>query len=145
MSYYTWHTYGYGIVVSDLKNVTYERVEKLIQRAPKYEKDYKDWLAQCGITEPSMDDIDEFDEDYRVGLATTLREVILEAEGIELTSCNDSDGKTYLLYEPSYPWWLKDCERHLTETDICSLLAKYVSIITDEPITVDYQNPENGG
>ena len=54
-------------------------------------------------------------------------------------------GNTYLLYEPRYPWWLKDCERHLTETDICSLLAKYVSIITDELITVDYQNPENGG
>ena len=82
MSYNTWHTYGYGIVVSDLKNVTYERVEKLIQRAPKYEKDYKDWLAQCGITEPSLDDIDEFDEDYSLGLATTLREVILRRRAL---------------------------------------------------------------
>lgn len=145
MSYVSWHTYGYGIVVSDLRNVTYERVEKLIQRAPKYEKAYKDWLTQCGIAEPTLEAIAEFDEDYGLGLATTLREVILESEGVELTSCNDYDGKTYLLYEPSYPWWLKDRERHLTETDICSLLAKYVSIITDEPIVVDYQNPANGG
>jgi len=145
MSYVSWHTYGYGIVVSDLRNVTYERVEKLIQRAPKYEKAYKDWLTQCRIAEPTLEAIAEFDEDYGLGLATTLREVILESEGVELTSCNDYDGKTYLLYEPSYPWWLKDRERHLTETDICSLLAKYVSIITDEPIVVDYQNPANGG
>lgn len=92
-----------------------------------------------------MEAVDEFDEDCGLGLATMLREVILEAEGVELTSCNDYDGNTYLLYEPNYPWWLKDSEKNLTETDICSLLAKYVSIITDELIAVDYRNPENGG
>lgn len=145
MSYVSWHIYGYGIIVSDLKKVTYERVEQLIHKAPKYEEGYKTWLSENGITNPSLDELIEFDEDFGLGLATTLQEVILEAEGIELTACIDYEDKTYLLYEPTYPWNLKETEIRFTEEFIRSLLIKYVSIITDEQITVDYEGAENGG
>lgn len=38
MSFASWHTYGYGIVVSDLANVTYGRVEKTHSTSAKVRK-----------------------------------------------------------------------------------------------------------
>ena len=51
----------------------------------------------------------------------------------------------YLLYSPSYPWQLKNSERDLTEEQLVQLFGRYVRILTDVPIDVDYQSVENGG
>ena len=87
----------------------------------------------------------EFDQDYLLGLATLLQKVIEEAEGIQMTACNNFDSVAYLLYSPSYPWQLKNSERDLTEEQIVQLFGRYVRILTDVPIDVDYQSVENGG
>ena len=36
-------------------------------------------------------------------------------------------------------------ERNLTEQDIVSLFQRYVGMLTDKPVNVDYQEVENGG
>lgn len=87
----------------------------------------------------------EFDQDYNLGLAYILQQVILETEDIEFTACNDFDGRIYLLYEPSYPWDMPDRDMSLKEQDIIKILAKYLRFLTDENIPVDYHSPENGG
>ena len=145
MSYQTWHTYGYGICVSDIKERSVERLNKLIALAPSYRQEISDWLEECEIEAPTFDDYLEFDQDYHLGLATILKDVILEAEGIELVACDSYDGDDYLLYGPSYPWSNVGQKRLKTEEDAEKLFQKYISVLTDEPIEIGYHSVENGG
>ena len=145
MSYCSWHVYGYGINVSDIVEKSLPRLQKMLNFAPDYQKSILNWFSEIGLSEPSYDDYMEFDQDYRLGLATILKETILEAEHIEFVSCDDFNGNTYLVYGPSYPWRIPNAEKDLTEEKIRAILSKYVSILTDETIIVDYQEIENGG
>lgn len=145
MSYISWHTYGYGICVSDIKEQSLERLQKLISMAPKFQKKIQEWLEDCEITDPTYEDYLEFDQDYMLGLATILKEVILETEDVDLVACNSYDDTEYLLYAPEYPWNQGSHRRLMTEEAVEALFQKYVSILTDEAIEVDYQSVENGG
>ena len=145
MSYVSWHIYGYGICVSDIKECTVDRLQNLLSLAPEFQKDIQAWLEECEITEPTLEDYLEFDQDFRLGLATILKEVILEAEGIELVACDSYDSLDYLLYCPGYPWYQKYQKQLQTEEEAEKLFRKYVSILTDEEIDIDYQSVENGG
>lgn len=87
----------------------------------------------------------EFDRDYYLGLATILQQVIEEADGLCLTACDDSSGRTYLIYQPRYPWEITEKELDLTEDKLNELFSRYVSILTDDPIEIDAQEVENGG
>ena len=117
----------------------------MLNHAPEFHATIQRWLTEANITEPTWDDYMEFDQDYLLGLATLLQKVIEEAEGIQMTACNNFDSVAYLLYSPSYPWQLKNSERDLTEEQIVQLFGRYVRILTDIPIDVDYQSVENGG
>lgn len=145
MSYTSWHTYGYGICLSRLECDSMERMQKLLELAPKYHKSVQNWLKEQRIEEPEVDDILESDQEYHLGLATILQNVIQEAEDIRFTACDDYNSEPYLLYEPSYPWNMLVQERNLTEEKLRQLLSKYVSILTDEVFEVDYCSVENGG
>lgn len=145
MSYRPWIDYGYGICVSYIEVDSVERLEKLLSLAPKFHSDIQDYFKECGITEPTVDDYIEYDDQYCLGLATILKEVIQEAEGIELCACDEYDGGNYLIYPPLYPWQMTEKDKPLTEELLNELFWKYVSILTDEPIDIDYQSVENGG
>lgn len=145
MSYISWHTYGYGICVSDIKEQSLERLQKLISIAPKFQKKIQEWLEDCEISDPAYEDYLEFDQDYMLGLAAILKEVILETEDVDLVACNSYDDTEYLLYAPEYPWNQGSHRRLMTEEAVEALFQKYVSILTDEAIEVDYQSVENGG
>lgn len=145
MSWQCWHTYGYGVKISELQAVSMSKVMDLVQTAPNYAKSLNKWLCDCEIQEPTFEDLEDFDEDYGLGLASILSGIIEEREGIRLTACSDLDSETYLLFEQTYPWRMSHLEKSLKEKDIQSLLVKYLSKITDEPIAIDYYGPENGG
>lgn len=145
MSYNTWHTYGYGICVSDIGEPPVERIQNLLAMAPMFQKDIQGWLDECGITDPDSDDYMEYDQDFMLGFATILKKVILEAENVELEACDNSGGKDYLLFVPDYPWNQKNRKRLETEDEVTALFQKYISVLTDEPIVIDYQSIENGG
>lgn len=145
MSYISWHTYGYGICLSRLECDSMERMQKILELAPEYYKSVQNWLRQQHIVKPDVDDILESDQEYHLGLATVLQNVILEAENIWFTACDDYYSETYLVYEPSYPWNMPGKERNLTEETLRLILAKYISILTDEVFEVDYYSVENGG
>lgn len=145
MSYETWHIYGYGVKISEIAEISVSNVVEMVQTAPNFAKNFNEWLRDCDIKEPTLEDLEEFDTDYCLGLVSVLREVISEVENIELTACEDYDGDKYLLYSRSYPWRMTELDKSLKEEDIQSLMVKYISKITDEAITIDYYNPENGG
>ncbi len=145
MSYTSWHTYGYGICVSDITEPSVERLQKLLAMAPVLEKNIREWLDECGISEPDYEDYMEYDQDFRLGLATILKEVILEAENVRLEACDSFEGKDYLLFCPDYPWNWNNQKQLMTEEAVDELFRKYIPVLTDIPIEIDYQSVENGG
>ncbi len=40
---------------------------------------------------------------------------------------------------------MSDKEKNLTEEDLCKLYAKYLHVVTDEDLVVEYKSVENGG
>lgn len=145
MSYHTWHTYGYGIRTSDITGVTVEKLKNLIHLAPEYEKAIQSWLKDNDITEPTLDDLYEYDYYDSYGLAGIIKEVIYECEKIDFTACDDFDGLQYLLIEPIYPWQNQEYELLLSPQKIEEIIKKYIAYITDKDINVDYYEAANGG
>lgn len=145
MSYVSWHIYGYGICVSNITEKSVERLKKLLAMAPEVQKEVSEWLGDCGTTEPTYEDYMDFDQDFGLGLASILWKVIYIAEGIDLVACENYEGETYLLYVPDYPWHQKLSRQFATEEEAKQLIKKYVSVLTDELIDIDYQSVENGG
>ena len=115
MSYTTWHNYGYGICVDDIKTRDVTRLESMLKLAPNLDREIHRWLEECSISEPVWDDYMEFDQDFMLGLATILQKVIEEAD------------------------------RDLTEEHLAAMFGRYVGMLTDEVVDVDYQEVENGG
>ena len=138
MSYSTWHTYGYGICVSGIREPSIERLQNLLAMAPVLQRNVQEWLASHGIPDPDYEDYMEFDQDYRLGLATILKEVILEAENVELEACDSFEGKDYLLFCPNYPWNRKNQRQLKTEEAVAELFRKYILVLTDEAIDIDH-------
>jgi len=145
MSYSTWHNYGYGVCVDDIGTQDMARLQALLGLAPRLKTKIDGWLSEQEIEEPSWDNYMEFDQDFYLGLATILKEVIAEAEGIDLTACDDYEGKAYLLYQPMYPWKMGDIDCGMTEERLAGILRHYIDILTDDPIEIDYQEVENSG
>lgn len=145
MSYHTWHIYGYGIKTSDITDLTVDKLKTFIHLAPNYETVFKEWLKNCDITEPTLEDYLECDENECYGLAGIMREVILECEDIDFTACDDFDGIQYLLYEPIYPWQITAKNENLTSDKLSDIIKKYLKYLTDEEIDIDYYGAANGG
>ena len=75
MSYSTWHNYGYGIRVDDIKEQSVERLQALLKLAPELDQKIRAWLSELDIAEPDWDDYMDFDQVYYLGLATILQPV----------------------------------------------------------------------
>ncbi len=154
MSYHTWHEYGYGICVDDIET-TADKVFELVHLAPNFEKEFYEWVEsyrEDGDPESvaeliTMDQIYEYEGgNYcEIGLGPIVASVIKECEEIELLCCSDFDCYHYLIFSTTYPWYMTDKEKNMTEEDVRCLFAKYVNILTDTDVTVDYQSVANGG
>lgn len=147
MSYKTWIDYGYGVCVDDIKT-TPERLLKLAAMKPdvnKIVKDYLDEIYEDGyeIEDLTMDDFNDLEGvHYEYGVDFVLYNVI---DGIPITYSTDYNGTGYILYTPTYPWWLKKDERNLAEEDVANVFRKYIQVLTDDPVKIDYYEVENGG
>ena len=145
MSYCSWHNYGYGIITSKLKIDSTERIEALLSLAPEYQKELHTWFEDCEITEPTVEDYLEYDQDYNLGIATILRVVIQEAERVEFLACDDCNCQRFLMYPKLYPWQITDVDHNMTKERVQEILRKYVSIVSDTELEIDFQEAENGG
>ena len=138
----TLHIYGYGICTSVIPTEDVKKLEAVLAFAPAYNECLQEYFKEREIAEPSWDDYMDTDVDYYLGLPSILREVIEEAEGIGLTACDNFDGDKFLLYEPKYPWNLPYAEKDLTEDKLREMFEKYVLILTDEEVEVEYHSIE---
>lgn len=145
MGYVSWHNYGYGICTDNLNISAVEQITALLDIAPCLKQRMAEWLESVNVTKPSVEDYLDYDQTGCYGIAAILVEAILEAEGISFTACNDYDGKNYLIYQPSYPWQLRENEKDLTEERIDQILCKYVSLLVESELDISYQEVENGG
>lgn len=145
MSYSTWHNYGYGLRTDNLVIKSVESLEELIGHAPEYQAWVKKHFEELQVDKPKIADYLELDEDFNNGLASIMCAVIREAEGLELTACDDFDCCQYLLYQPLYPWQMKSEDRKITEERLDEIFKRYFPIITEDEISLDYLSPENGG
>ena len=151
MSYQTWSTNGFGICVDDIyrPSLSVDKILRLAAMEPSVLDVVQDYIDEiCEKDEISKEefDIDDFNELYgdygEYGLSYILLNVITE---IPVVFADDYNGTHYILYCPGYPWTLNDNERELSEEDVVRIFAKYVNILTDVPVKVDYYCVENGG
>lgn len=145
MGYTSWHNYGYGICVDDIACQDCKRLEQLLALAPEFGARLHAWLSRSGITEPAWDDYMEYDREFCLGLATILKEVMAEAEGIGFTACDSYSGNSYVLYQPKYPWQIGAAEQELTEEKLRIIFARYVNVLTDDVIEIRAYEVGNGG
>ena len=145
MSIKTWHTYGYGVCLAGLGFGSVSKIQTLLEHAPKIKEKIEKRFLEQGISEPTADDYLDYDQDYCLGMGAILKDVIAEAEGIELVACDDLNGHIYLLYPPMYPWSMEEADRLMTEERIESVIKKYLGIVAESDFEIDYQSAENCG
>ncbi|KAF5040611.1 hypothetical protein DSECCO2_531510 [anaerobic digester metagenome] len=114
--------------------------------APELEKDIDQWLSENDISDPTAEDyFNSIRDDESGKLAALMKQVIHEAEDIEFMACDDFDGYRYLLYPSGYPWFMSEIDHTMTEEHLNEIFAKYIKILTDKAIDIDYQSVGNGG
>ena len=133
--------YGYGIITSKIKIKDVERLKELIHRLPCYEEDVEAYFKAENIPEPTIEDYLSYLEDDN-GLAGLLETLVYDEEGISLYACSDNNGDYYLIYPEAYPWHLVALDLSLSEEKLKAIFQKYVALLTDEPIEIDYQRCE---
>lgn len=144
MSYEIWTTQGFGFCVDNI-NTTPEKLLKLAAMEPSVDKIVKDYIEglDIPIDELTVEDFDDLEGEYcERGITYILYNVISE---IPIVFADDYNGTPYILYCPSYPWYMDEKERTLSQDDVKEIFKKYIKILTDENIRIDYYNVENGG
>ena len=147
MSYHCWTTDGFGFCVDDIHTTPKRLIElaamneEVLRRVEEYlNEEHPGWT----IESLNMEDFNDLEGNYgETGLAHVLYKVIF-AE-LDVTVASDFDNKYYILYEPSYPWNMPKNEENLTSDDVFKVFWKYISVVTDEYIFIDYRSVENGG
>ena len=144
MSYHTWHTYGFGFCVDDIQT-TPEKLLKLAALDEETLLTVEDYINELGedVDDLTIEDFDNLEGLYcERGVSYILSRVIKE---IPVVYADDYDGIPYILYCPTYPWNLTESEIGLTKEKIVEIFNKYIEILTDDVILIDFQEVENGG
>ena len=147
MSYQTWHTYGFGFCVDDIET-TPERLLKLASLDKKTLLDVEDYLkvrfdGEYKVEELTMEDFCDLEGMFcERDVSYVLSRVIKE---IPVVYADDYEGTPYILYCPTYPWNLKENEIGLTKEKVEEIFEKYIEILTDDVVLIDWQEVENGG
>lgn len=153
MSYQSYHNYGYGICVDDI-DTDFHKIEKLISLASKFNAKFKEalelWMGgDYGFDtfNIGLNDLHEilYNMGLLYGLADVLVSVIEEVEGIRLVACDDYDSIDYLIFPACLPWNFNNKERRMTEKSVEELLRKYVGLLSEKEINIEWQSVENGG
>ena len=119
MSYSTWIVYGYGICVDDIET-TAEKLLELASMDKDVLKDVREYLDEVypnGYKDEdlTLDDFNELEGDYcEKGVAYVLNQII---DDIPIEFAYDYYGVQYILYTPTYPWFMTDTDKTLTKED----------------------------
>ena len=151
--------HGYGICTDFAMDGKFKKIrtsedleplKKLINMAPKFaadhtvvtlqamEKDiYEDEMSLAWVASDLMYAI--FGDDAGgCGLSYILSLVIAECEDVHLATTLDCDCSEFLLFAKKFPWQLTEREKTITKDELDAIFSKYVSVLTDEPIEIQY-------
>lgn len=150
MSMRSWSVDGYGVEMTDIvKSVSAEKWAELISLAPTLQEKVQNYFDKHDYKSPySYGDYidyccDNNEEDY---LSWLIADVIREKEYINLIVDADEDGNEYLLLESKLPWEVDTVsEQSLTPEKLERIISKYVGIISDRKIELDYVSIEHFG
>ena len=145
MSFQSYITYGYGICTDDISGVTVERLNRLLEHAPKTRESIVHYFRNHNISKPSVED---YYAPFSLGLAELLETVIREVNGISLCACQNYDGDNFLLYQPCYPWEMNNVDYSLTTECLDALYRKYINLVGGcwlHTSDIFYCSVENGG
>ncbi len=142
MSYREWTIDGYGFCVDDICPCNKGNLLELIKQNHK--------LSKC-LEYDYQENLDEMLESYEDdggfrGLAAILHEIINENEDIGFSLAEDFDSAQYIILEPHYSWsTISEKERNATKGEIDDILNKYIRLLTDKKVRIEYQEVGNGG
>ena len=72
------------------------------------------------------------------GLSYILSLVIAECEDVHMSTTLDANCSEYLLYSKKFPWQMTEREKTLTQSELDAIFSKYVSVLTEEPIDIQF-------
>lgn len=143
--------YGYGLAITynDIIPKSVNHILRLLDMAPAYKEEAIEWvMANIDLyhaTEISQLTVKQFlalltkAHDSGCGtIAPILADVIAEAEGIHLDALCDKEGAEFLMIQPFFPWEFPEWAKGLTKDRLKSILNKYLAVITDEWIYIDW-------
>ena len=125
----------------DASNITVLEGLEAVRRRPGM---YIGSVSTKGLNHLIYEIMDNSVDEHLAGFCDRI-EVILEAENVRLEACDSFEGKDYLLFCPDYPWNRNNQKQLMTEEAVDELFRKYIPVLTDIPIEIDYQSVENGG
>lgn len=149
MSFTTWHTYGYGICVDNIKTTT-NKIIDFICLAHGYKQEFENDI-DMNIEDLRDTPTDEFIYEYSQDvhrLAGHIAGVVEELYGVKLTPCQKYAGGDYVVFEPKYTWDMTKEEKKLTEGDLKQLFKDCIKHLTDQTLDeleYDYHSIEDGG
>lgn len=151
--------HGYGICTDFAMDGKYKKIKapedleplkRLINMAPKFAADHtmttllsmektfiEDEASLAWVASDLMYAI--FGDDAGgCGLSYILSLVIAECEDVHLATTLDCDCSEYLLYSKKFPWQMAEREKTLTQSELDAIFSKYVSVLTEEPIDIQF-------
>ena len=146
MGYHTYSVEGFGFSVDEI-DTNIPRLRQFLHCAPDFRKEIDKYFLDTQIVNQKLDDYLEYDQDCGSGLAYIIQRVIEEAEDTWITIAENFDGEWFVLLSPAYPWVKQGSTYNAltTEDKARKLLQKYIDILTDSQVSIDYQSVENGG
>ena len=158
MAYQTWHDYGYGVNISNLKTDA-GKIRGLLNLAPRVKQNIldaidenKDIMTGDSFGTLTLEDFETaassaYDDAYPIANITT--EAISEAADIAVSFVSDYNGSQFIIVPLVHPWELTETMKNWkSEDDIRDVFEKYFDVITDqslEELDFCYQEIENGG
>lgn len=119
---------GYGVTLRESGVVTRDKVEALLDRAPRVKAQLADWVkydTNGDLIPATLLAV------MPCGAAELLAAVILEAEGVEMTvMIDDTRGGLSLFYAPAFPW---EEQPKVTKAHLDKIFALYLPyVVMDE-------------
>lgn len=127
----------YGICCNAIKNIKWNNVIELVK---DFDKDvYQSLLEDLdnNLTDENLDDwISNYETEGRYGIGAFLRDYINQKEVINI-DIDDPDG-TFIGISAGAPWEFDQKLRTMTESDFNYILSKYINMITDDVVTIQW-------
>ena len=140
MSTHVFLTSGYGIRFNctEASDTKPDKIRKLLDLVPYLKSEVAEYLEECCETtleDATLEDFEEFEQDFSYGIPYFLSEAINEKYGSDFVCClKDHDGFTFVLMPKGMPWEFEQFEVPLTEEKLKSYFEEFYNVLYTKDI-----------